>query len=204
MKKTLSLKATANHWRLFVVRKADPAFHAFEQKLLERDGHTCQWCGFCSEQSLGLVNLDGNLLNNKAPNLAAACPFCLQCGFLEAVGEGDFGGGSLIYLPNMSQVELNALCHALFLSMFNCTELERQASSMYKSLRLQSQVVEKTLGEGFSNPAILGKMMIEAESSQNKDLGSDFLTGVRLLPTYKRFTKDIKSWSLEAVSQMAR
>lgn len=92
------LTATANNWRLFMVRKADPAFLAFQKKIHARDHHTCQFCGFQAKDHLETINLNGNYLDNKRDNLATACGLCVQCFFLEAVGKSDFGGGVLIGL----------------------------------------------------------------------------------------------------------
>ena len=57
--------------------------------------------------------------------------------FVEAVGKSDFGGGTLIYLPEISQTELNALSHALFTAMAsgNTTD-DNNANNTYRSLRL--------------------------------------------------------------------
>ena len=63
------------------------------------------------------INLNSNYADNKKDNLITACGLCAQCFFLEAIGKSDFGGGVLIYLPELRQSELNALCHAIFASI---------------------------------------------------------------------------------------
>jgi len=39
--------------------------------------------------------------------------------FLESVGVGGYGGGALVYIPEIEQVELNVLCHVLFCAITN-------------------------------------------------------------------------------------
>ncbi len=104
---SLKLLAVAGAWRLFAARKADTAFANFSEKILERDRYTCQFCGFQAKQFQEVVNLDHNYRNNKAANMATACCFCAQCFFIEAVGQSEYGGGTLIYLPEVKQVDLN-------------------------------------------------------------------------------------------------
>ena len=115
--KSLTLAVIPEGWRLFNLRKADQAFLKFSEKIFARDDYTCQFCGFKSTKHQEITNLDHDYRNNKANNLATSCPFCAQCSFLEAVGKSEFGGGTLIYLPEMTQAELNGLCHALFTSI---------------------------------------------------------------------------------------
>ena len=42
---------------------------------------------------------------NKVSNLVTACCFCGQCCFLESVSVGKYGGGTLIYLPEIDQAQ---------------------------------------------------------------------------------------------------
>ncbi|HBY55258.1 MAG TPA: HNH endonuclease, partial [Coxiellaceae bacterium] len=89
----LKLAVIPDGWRLFSVRKIDPAFKPFKQQVLERDSYTCKYCGFQAKKYQEVVNLDNNYRNNKLSNLITACCFCSQCLFLEAVGKDDYGGG---------------------------------------------------------------------------------------------------------------
>src|SRR3990167_853616 len=157
----ITLSATESNWRLFMVRKADSAFLTFQNKIQSRDDHTCQYCGFRAKHHLEVVNHNANYRDNRASNLLTACGFCSQCFFLESVGKGDFGGGTLIYLPEMTQGELNALCHVLFSTIMMGSSNASQARNIYRSFKLRSQIVEKQLGEGLSNPALLGRLVVD-------------------------------------------
>ena len=159
----LKLSATPGAWRIFVARKADPAFLSFSEKVLRRDNYTCQFCGFQARDFQEIVNLDQNYNNNKLSNLVTACCFCSQCFFLEAVGVGDFGGGTLIYLPEIKQADLDSFCHVLFCAIANDTGYKTTAQSIYRSLKIRSQTVEEQFGEGMSNPAVLGQLLIETQ-----------------------------------------
>lgn len=199
----LRLRATESNWRLFMIRKADPAFRAFETKIFERDQHTCQFCGFCAPVFQEIINIDGNYTNNKLSNLATACMFCAQTGFLESLGKSDFGGGTLICLPEISQHQLNALCHALFASMLGVGSSMSQAKNFYRSLRIRAQMVEEQLGEGMSNPGLVGQLIIDVDAAGRKKILRELDDKIRLLPNVSRYAKFLTAWSSAAITAMS-
>lgn len=201
--RTIALYAKENNWRLFMMRKADPAFLAFKQKVLERDQYTCQFCGFQSQYHLEIINLDQNYLNNRMKNLATACPLCVQCCFLETVGKTELGGGTLIYLPEMNQSTLNALCHILFAKIVDGTDnFEKTARNIYRSLRLRSQLVEKELGEGLSNPALCGQMLIDVNIENKSAFIKAFNAKIRLLPDMNKFSVQLDQWMVTGLQAL--
>ncbi len=78
--------------------------------------------------------------------------FCSQCYFLESVGVGGYGGGNLIYLPELTQAELNSLCHVLFCAISNDTGYKNSAQTIYRSFKFRTEAVEEKFGEGTSDP----------------------------------------------------
>ncbi|EKD45148.1 MAG: IcmJ [uncultured bacterium] len=178
-----------------MLRRSDAAFLKFQEKVHARDQHVCQYCGFQAKECMETVNLNGNYLENKLSNMATACGLCAQCFFLDAVGKSDFGGGVLIYLPEMRQTELNALCHVLFASQAYNLETAKHAKAVYRSLKLRAQLVEEKMGEGLSNPTQLGQMMVDADVAKQKSLRDMLNRAFRLLPNVARFSDEIVTWS---------
>ncbi|HLF66772.1 MAG TPA: type IVB secretion system protein IcmJDotN [Gammaproteobacteria bacterium] len=199
----LKLSATPGSWALFSARRSDKAFERFRQKILERDQNTCQYCGFQANEFQEIVNLDGDYRNNKMDNMVIACCFCTQCHFLEAVGRNQYGGGTLIYLPDMTQEELDGLCHVLFCAIANATAYRDDAQAIYRNLKLRSQELEQHLGEGMSNPALLGQMMIDAQLDNRKSIEATVLDKIRLLPSRSRFAEQIDAWAKAALEELA-
>lgn len=199
----IQLSVNEAHWRLYTTRKNDAAFKKFEKKVLDRDNHTCRYCGFQSKKFNEIVNIDGNYLNNKLSNLTVACPFCAQCFFLEAIGKSDGTGGILIYLPEISQAHLNAFCHTLFNALVTGTSFKSEAKNIYRSLRLRSQTIEKELGGGFSNPAMYGQMIIDSGLDQQDAKHLLIKDSVRVLPQYKAFIKYIHAWCMESFDTLS-
>ena len=158
----LKLMASPGAWRLYAARQADPNFKAYEKKVFQRDAYTCQYCGFQATLYQEVVNRDGNYANNKMSNLATSCCFCSQCFFLESVGVGGYGGGNLIYLPELTQSQLNSFCHVLFCAITNDTGYKTVAQTIYRSFKFRSQSVEDKFGEGASDPAIFARLLIDS------------------------------------------
>lgn len=199
----IELSAASDAWRLFSARKSDPEFQKFTQQVLGRDQYTCQFCGFQASQYQEVVNLDKNYRNNKLSNLVTACCFCTQCFFLEAVGKDDYGGGVLIYLPEMTQGDLNGMCHVLFCAMANATNYRTDAQNIYRSFKLRTQIVEKQLGEGMNDPALFGRMLIDAPDTQRLQVKKEILTYLRLLPSHTKFGKQIDDWAKAALEELS-
>ncbi len=198
----LTLNASPGAWRLYAKRKADKAFRAFMEKVFERDNYTCQFCGFQAREYQDVVNLDNDYHNNSLSNMATACCFCAQCLFLESVGIGDFGGGTLIYLPELTQAEIDSFCHVLFCAITNDTGYKASAQSVYRTMKFRSQVIEDKFGEGTSSPAIFGQLLIDS-GIETDEVSNAILKDVRLLPSRAKFRKQIETWAATALEELA-
>lgn len=196
----LRLIASPGAWRLYSARKADERFKAFETKVLQRDAYTCQFCGFQAKLFQEVVNLDGNYKNNRFANLATACCFCAQCFFIESVGVGGYGGGTLVYLPELLQHELNSMCHVLFCAITNDTGYKSSAQSIYRGFKMRSEAVEEKFGEGTSDPAIFGQLIIDSGASPDEI--EKLFTNIRLLPSRAKFRKQIEKWAASALDEI--
>lgn len=204
MDKTVQLKllASCTAWRLYAARKADPRFKAYEEKVFKRDNYICQFCGFQAKTYQEVVNRDYNFANNRLSNLMTACSFCAQCFFIESIGTGGYGGGTLIYLPELSQTALNSLCHVLFCAITNDTGYKNSAQTIYRSFMSRSKAVEEKYGEGTSNPMAFGQLIIDADLKS--DVTDTLLANIRLLPSRAKFRKQIEQWATSALDELAQ
>ncbi|HVX00035.1 MAG TPA: type IVB secretion system protein IcmJDotN [Candidatus Babeliaceae bacterium] len=198
----LKLAVNLNGWRIFVRRREDKAFLPVAERVFQRDNYTCQFCGFQARQYQEVINLDGNYTHNKLSNLITACCFCSQCLFLESVGIDEMGGGQLIYLPEMSQADLNSFCHVLFCAMGNGTGYQDTSQSIYRSLKFRSQSIENKYGAGTSNPATFGQIILEYQSN-NPNAQLDVLRDLRLLPSHTKFKVQLDAWAAAALEELA-
>lgn len=199
----LILSITPGAWRMFAKRKADSAFLKFaEDKVFRRDNYTCQFCGFQARDFQEVVNLDHNYSNNKSSNLVTACCFCAQCSFLESVGLGHYGGGTLVYLPEISQASLNSFCHVLFCAVANDTGYKGSAQSIYRNFKFRAQIVEEEFGEGCSNPGTFGELFLDVLGNDSAQLNK-MLKDIRLLPSRGGFKTQVDHWAATALKELA-
>lgn len=198
----LRLTATPGAWRLHSARQSDPRFKLYEKRVFERDQYRCQFCGFQARIYQDIVNLDGNYNNNQISNLVTACCFCAQCFFIESVGVGGYGGGTLVYLPELTQAELNGLCHVLFCAITNDTGYKSTAQTIYLSFKVRAQEVEEKFGEGTSDPSVFGHLLIDSAPIAKEKIAK-LCEGLRLLPSRAKFRKQIEGWAASALEEMA-
>ncbi|PIQ44122.1 MAG: HNH endonuclease [Gammaproteobacteria bacterium CG11_big_fil_rev_8_21_14_0_20_46_22] len=188
-------------WRIFSVRRLDLRFFPARDKVLHRDHHACGYCGFQASEHQEIVNIDGDYQNNRLSNLVTACVFCAQSLFLDNVGVS-FGGGKLIYLPGMSQAELNSFCHVIFCAMMNRTGYLNSAQTAYRNLRLQAQHVEKKFGTGMSAPGQFCRLALN-QKNVGKEQMAQLLRDIRLLPSYAKFKQQLSDWAAAAAQELA-
>ncbi len=197
--RSIQLSATQSNWRLFTIRRSDPRFKTFQERIFSRDQNTCQYCGFKSMQFMEVINVDGNYQRNSIDNLVTACPFCAQCFFLDGIGNSDFGGGTLIYMPEMSQSDVNALCHVLFAMIISGSKSTTDSKTVYRNLRLRTQYVEKELGKGLSSPSVYGQLLIDSTIDNKETLHTALMSKLRVLPTMSCYMNQMEAWNLEAL-----
>jgi intracellular multiplication protein IcmJ len=198
----LKLAVNLNGWRIFIRRRLDKAFQPVANKVLARDNYTCQYCSFQAREFQEIVNLDGDYTKNKISNLITACCFCSQCLFIESIGLEEMGGGQVIYMPEMTQIELNSFCHVLFCAMGNGTGYQESAQSIYRSFKFRSQLIENKFGPGTSNPSVLGQLILENQTAENFD-EQTILKDIRLLPSYVKFKVQLDTWAASALEELA-
>lgn len=184
----LTLSASFENWKLFWLRRSHPRFQEIEKKIFARDQYTCQFCGFLAPQTrFDVINVDGNYQNNKFSNLVTACPLCAQCFFMESIGTGGFGGGVLIHLPEITQNQLNAIANEAFLSICIKSPQATASENVLRDFKFRSSDVEKIFGDGMSDPAKFGMLMLTANLSEEQL--AKILLPLRLLPIRGRFTE---------------
>lgn len=192
-------------WRIFSARKGDKLFRAFAQKVYQRDNFTCQFCGFQAKEYQEVVNLNHDYRDNKLSNLVTACCFCAQCLFIESIGVEEYGGGTLICLPEIGQGQLNAFCHVLFCAITNDTGYKSSAQTIYRTFKFRSQMVEDKYGEGSSDPAAFAQLLLNAGvDADYKKIEGAILKNICLLPSMSKFRKQIERWAATALEELSK
>tara|TARA_Y100000768_G_C23945513_1_gene667384 strand:+ start:425 stop:1048 length:624 start_codon:yes stop_codon:yes gene_type:complete len=187
------LTARRNNWRAFMTRKSNKNFKKRRVQILQRDENTCRYCGFHSDKYQEVVNIDHDYKNNTMENMATACVFCAQCFFLDSLTLDNNSGGTIIYLPEFSQADLNHFCRILFSALDKESAYKSKLQSAFLSLKDRSAPVENCFGPESSCPQVFGQGLIDAYLD-DEQLNHPLLQNLRLLPARNMFNKQIQYW----------
>ncbi|MES2212198.1 MAG: type IVB secretion system protein IcmJDotN [Pseudomonadota bacterium] len=187
------MTARAGNWRQFIGRKKNKKFQALQQEIFRRDDFTCQYCNFRSEQYQEVVNLDHNYKNNKRDNMVTSCSFCAQCFFLDSLTLDGRSGGTIIYLPELSQAQVNHFSRILFCAMDKETAYKSRLQALYLTFKERVKAVEFCFGPSSSDPRVFGQALIDAHLKE-RYLNHSLLSHLRLLPARHMFQKEVEYW----------
>ncbi|MFL9611093.1 hypothetical protein ACKF11_13480 [Methylobacillus sp. Pita2] len=167
---SLDLNLRRTTWRTASAGQVtDPAIKNTHQRVIERDDFTCRGCNFRSPPTktksgdgpsfMEVHHLDHDHGNNKASNLATLCPMCHQVFHIGHAGENQ--SASLIWLPEISQADLNNFVRAIFISIVAESDPRLIADNPQAAAILEraEELAEKEEsledGEGFNKQAYI-------------------------------------------------
>lgn len=185
----IKLGVSGSNWEQFIGRINNPKFIKAKEKILTRDQHKCQFCGFLLKKFSYIVNVDQNYSNNKTSNLATSCMMCAQSSFINSIGKNDYTGGELIILPELKQHQLNLFCRLLFCCLISDQPYKNKLQATYLSLQERREDVERIFGKGAYNPSILGQTMLDQRDKKELSQHPVF-QNLRVLPKKQAFTKE--------------
>lgn len=195
--RSIVLSAKRRSWRMMDAHadEHDKRYQAVREQMLQRDDYTCCYCMFRSVKYQHIHHLDDDHGNNKPANLVTACPLCHQCHHLGMAGVRK--AGVVIWLPEISQPQVNNLCRAIFVAVKNGGEHEQAARSLYLSLESRAGILEQELGAGSSNPASFGQAFLHMNEEQYARRAK-LMAPIRLLPRMQAFEVEVLFWQSDA------
>lgn len=167
-----------------------------------RFGRRCHYCdlAFGDGKAFEVHNLDGDHRNEAIENLVPICILCHLPFHLDLVQAVWPSGGSIapdagriILCPELSQVELNAMLHALFFYAAagraeNDEEKERKAWRVYHRLLSRADALERVDGAmarpGMSQVHVVAKLLKDQSETWYAQRDT-WLEGCRYLPPYE-------------------
>lgn len=172
-------------------RENDPRLLKIRDRILKRDNFVCQGCGWRSERHQEIHHRNDDHRDFRDSNLETLCPLCHQVFHLPLVALNS--GGSLMWLPEMTQAEVNLLCIPLFVAM----KADRHpwyasARQMYSLFQNRTVFMETKLGS--SDPADLAQVLVNLTPDRYAQRET-MVGSVRLLPHPSRFQMAIDYWN---------
>lgn len=201
MANDILLSSNKKSWKVGISHdtelERDPKKLEHVKKIIKRDNGVCYYCDFKSDKFQEIHHLDNDPNNYDHSNLVTVCPFCHQCYHLNIVGNSD--SGRLIWLPEISQQELNHISRIFFIVLhYNMNGGRGVSDHLLSAVRHITAALENRVltferifdSEGCSNPTILSQVLISMTDEQyNKR--AEFLKDVRLMPYKSRFANQI-------------
>lgn len=176
-----------------------------------RFGRRCYYCDFSfgSSPYFEVHNLDHDHQNVDPGNLVPICEMCHASFHVDLVNRkwpGD--SGKIIFLPELTQPELNNLLQAVFYAMAvndvgeqnNSDGKPRiQPHTLYQRLANRAEAVERnsrgeTVRAGLSEPFALGRVLTSM-SDDDYNRRDAILSGLRFLAPQTHFTTQARNWN---------
>lgn len=176
-----------------------------------RFGRRCYFCDFSFGNSdlFEVHNLDQDHQNEDPGNLVPICELCHAPFHIDLVSRkwpGD--SGKIIFLPELTQPELNNLLQAVFYAMAVNAVGEENASegkpafqphTIYRTLANRASLVEcnpqgETVRASLSEPFALGRVLAEMDEETYAKRDS-LLYGLRYLAPQTHFIKQAQAWN---------
>jgi len=143
--------------------------------VLQRDDYTCRCCGFRSERFQRVIPSIPEQKTDDA--FITVCPICDSCFNLDQAGMT--GEGLLIWLPEMTQADLNAIVRAAFVARARGGELATLADRALEAFKMRRTEVKKRLGS--DDPMLLGTAFLENLAAKDYAAREAKLEGIRFL-----------------------
>ncbi|MAF98290.1 MAG: type IV secretion protein DotN [Micavibrio sp.] len=157
-----------------------------QQKIFERDKHTCQCCGFQAQKYQEILFKDMNKANLADDNLLTACIFCHQCFYLDKVST--MRSGVLVWMPDIEQARLHHIARAIYVARISQGPVAEAARKSLDVIMERREEVKRRLFT--DDPHILSTVLYDYLSSGQYKMRTKKLEGVRLFPLDRKIVRE--------------
>lgn len=159
----------------------------YRDVVLKRDNYTCQGCGYRAEKFQEIHHIDGDHANYKESNLETLCPLCHQLFHPDTATIS--GGGFMIWLPELTQKELNQILFPIFWALENeDSPIYSMARTFYSQLTNRRSDLESNFGR--SDAAAYGQMLLKLNKEEYESRYKA-LAPIKMLANPKEFQLQI-------------
>lgn len=178
----INLGITRSSGNALLAEKAAAQLQELRPKILERDAHTCRFCGFQSQKYQEIHFLNSNPEDIRPDNLATACIFCHQCFDLEKTSV--MNSGVLVWLPEIEQRQLSHLARALYVARISQGSMADSARSALEAIMARREDAKSRMAT--DDPYFLATVMKDFLGPKHYAARVEKLAGVRLFPLDRR------------------
>jgi intracellular multiplication protein IcmJ len=196
----LVLSVKAVNWRMFDERRIcqqaplEDELKLARLKVLERDNHTCWFCGFRAPKWQEVHHLNGDHADNRPENLATACSFCHMTQHIGLAGR--YKEAALAWLPEIRQADIHHLVRSVLVVRRWADAIaadRRQRAEMVRAVKVMADRANATMAGftariakaehilGTSDPLTLANILLQMPDALYARR-AELLGGIRLLP----------------------
>lgn len=165
-------------------------FISFKQSIQERDGHACALCSFTAKKYQEIWPKD-DVSIDRATRLNpddwhTICQFCQQTQDISIAA--DMQSGVMLWLPEISQEDLNNLARAIFVARVSQGPMADAARKIMDALMSRREVAKARLGT--DDISMLKTVLNDFLEDRHLKNMPEKLDGVRLLPLDRRQVRE--------------
>jgi len=182
---TYGVSSISNKGRIFVKNPEDVT-EEFEKEIFERDEYTCQFCRFKSEKYQKVQFIGENSEKPGKENFLTACTYCYQCFHIDQIPR--MQSGSIIWLPELEQSELNNLARAIYIARITQGPMADAARDALEILMRRKEEAKNKLGT--DDPRILATIFQDFMEGKEYARRSSRIKGFRIMPLDRRLVRE--------------
>lgn len=154
--------------------------------VMDRDGNTCQCCGFKAAKYQEIHFVDHNRQNLRMDNLATVCIFCHQCYNIDVASK--MRSAVLIWLPEIDQASLHHIARAIYVARISQGPMAEAARVALDTLMARREESRRRIQT--DDPYVLATVLRDYLTSRHYAERGSKLDGVRLLPLDRRLIRE--------------
>ncbi|PZQ49135.1 MAG: type IV secretion protein DotN [Micavibrio aeruginosavorus] len=164
------------------VERAAVLLQELRPKILERDNHTCRFCGFQSQKYQEVHCLNANPEDVRPDNLVTACIFCQQCFDLEKASA--MNSGVLVWLPEIEQAELSHVARSIYVARISQGSMADSARTALDAIMGRREDAKARMAT--DDPFFLANVLRDFLGPKHYAARTEKLAGIRLFPLDRR------------------
>uniref|UniRef100_UPI0013C3021C HNH endonuclease n=1 Tax=Facilibium subflavum TaxID=2219058 RepID=UPI0013C3021C len=177
MSEALTLQAYFGNWSLFQKRKKTKLMQQLKPELYAQSKGYCQYCDDkLTIEAAEVINHNGDYTDNHFDNFRLVCQLCAKACLLDAYPLEYEGEDRILFLPELSQMQLNHLLRALQRLIDEGEQKAFDAKLIYAQLLERAELLDQISNAKLSSPGIFVHYFNQKYCDQNFIKKLRFLT----------------------------
>lgn len=156
----LAFHVKPGNWKKFENRKKSLNYQRIKDLVLADHSNKCAYCGYHSS-SLELVNKNHDYQDRSRENIVPGCSLCIPLLFVDGYGQDPNFQGTIIYLPELSQIQLNHLLRASVAILYKHSMYQTKLNELFTTLDERKDYMEKILGKNSHKVEIFAQGLLD-------------------------------------------